>query len=319
MIDFMQEVVHHTGTPELHAAGISTIQVNVGLRCNLECSHCHVGSSPKRQEEMSWATMERILDLVERTGCRFVDLTGGAPELNPHIRRFVKALAKRKVQVQVRTNLTVLLEPEVAGMAEFFKDFQVGLVASMPCYLEKNVDAQRGEGVHADSIKTIRRLNALGYGVQAHLPLNLVYNPGGASLPPPQQRLEADYKRELSSRYGVSFSRLLTITNIPIGRFRADLRREGREEAYWELLRQSFNPSTLDGLMCRTQVSIGWDGTLYDCDFNLALNLPLQIDENPGGDLDDPAGLGNRSVVTGAHCFACTSGSGSSCAGSLVG
>jgi radical SAM/Cys-rich protein len=318
MVDFMKEVVLHTSSPVLQAERLTTIQVNVGLRCNLECYHCHVGSSPRRREEMDWTTMERVLDLVDETGCRFVDLTGGAPELNHNLKRFIKALRGRDVHVQVRTNLTILLEPEMAGLAEFFYAQQVGLVASMPCYLEENVDAQRGPGTYAGSVEVIRMLNGLGYGAVGGLPLDLVYNPGGPSLPPPQKKLEEEYKRELWQRFAVEFSNLITITNIPIGRFQADLRREGREADYWSLLQQSFNPNTLDGLMCRSQISVGWDGTLYDCDFNLALNLPIQpVDQTMLGHCN-PAQLEIRPVVTGSHCFACTSGSGSSCSGTLV-
>ncbi|MBF0453202.1 MAG: arsenosugar biosynthesis radical SAM protein ArsS [Magnetococcales bacterium] len=318
MIDFMREVEQHTDSPILRAETLSTIQVNVGLRCNLECRHCHLGSSPRRQEEMDWSTMEKIVDLVESTGCQMVDLTGGAPELNPHLKRFIRALRARDVQVQVRTNLTILLEPKLVGMAAFFRDHQVGLVASMPCYLEENVDSQRGMGTFAESVAAIQLLNRMGYGVEESLPLNLVYNPGGPSLPPPQSKLEEDYKRALKQRYDIAFSSLHTITNIPIGRFRADLRRDGREDDYWMLLHQSFNPATLGGLMCRNQISIGWDGTLYDCDFNLALNLPIQSGDQTCLDLCDPLQLGTRPVVTGNHCFACTSGNGSSCGGALV-
>ena len=318
MIDFEQEVVRHIITPELRAERLATIQVNVGLRCNMECNHCHVGSSPRRVEEMRWSTMEKILLLVEQSKCRFVDITGGAPELNPHLKRFVRALCNRDVAVQVRTNLTILLEPEMAWMAEFFSRHQVGLVASMPCYLEQNVDSQRGMGTYARSVAVIQLLNRLGYGLDDTLQLNLVYNPGGPSLPPPQKKLEEDYRRELRSRFSIEFSNLLTITNIPIGRFRADLRRDGKEAGYWSLLHESFNPATLDGLMCRNQISIGWDGTLYDCDFNLALSMPIKSDEQATIDHCDPLQLETRSVAIGNHCFACTSGNGSSCGGALL-
>ena len=314
----MQEVVSHTHTPVLHAERLSTIQVNVGLRCNLECQHCHLGSSPRRREEMDWSIMENVLDLVDQTACRFVDVTGGAPELNPNLKRFILALRERGVQVQVRTNLTILMELEMAGMSEFFQEQQVGLVASMPCYMEKNVDSQRGPGAYTKSVEAIRLLNQLGYGRVDALPLHLVYNPGGPFLPPPQKRLEEEYKRELSQRFSVEFTNLLTITNIPIGRFQADLRREGHEADYWTLLQQSFNPDTLDGLMCRSQISIGWDGTMYDCDFNMALNLPIQSVDQIRVGRCDPIQLGTRPVAVGNHCFACTSGSGSSCSGALV-
>ncbi|MBF0368676.1 MAG: arsenosugar biosynthesis radical SAM protein ArsS [Magnetococcales bacterium] len=316
--DFLQTVEKYSGEAALPGCGVSTIQVNVGLRCNLECRHCHVAASPRRREAMSWATMERVLALAEKLDCREVDITGGAPELNPHFKKLITALTERHIRVQVRTNLTVLLEPELGGMAEFLRDQGVGLVASLPCYLEENVEAQRGEGSYQQSVAAIRLLNTLGYGVDPSLPLNLVYNPGGPSLPPSQATLEADYRREMQDRFGLSFTRLLTIANMPIGRFLAQLRKRREEADYWALLEQAFNPDTLDGLMCRRQISIAWDGGLYDCDFNLALGLPMALDK--GGELasTDPKELRHRQIITGNHCFACTAGSGSSCAGALA-
>ncbi|MEO5370462.1 MAG: arsenosugar biosynthesis radical SAM protein ArsS [Magnetococcus sp. DMHC-1] len=317
MNDFLRSVARHTGAGVLHARGLQTIQVNLGLRCNMACRHCHVAAGPHRQESMTWQTMTEILDLVERSGCRLVDLTGGAPELHPEIRRFVTELRRKQVAVQVRTNLTVHTEPSVAGLAVFFSEQRVRLVGSMPCYLEQNVDLQRGTGTHARSLAALRILNGLGYGVDPGLPLDLVYNPGGPSLPPDQCRLEADYRRELQIRYGVVFTNLLTIANMPIGRFRADLRRQNREADYWNLLRAAFNPGTLEEVMCRNQISIGWDGTLYDCDFNLALGLGLAaVDKHVTH--SDPRRLAERLIATGEHCFGCTAGSGSSCRGALV-
>lgn len=307
---FAQALLQHTGAATLYRQDVQMLQVNLGLRCNLSCHHCHLGAGPNRKEAMSWETMEHILAMVDAHPCTRVDLTGGAPELHPHFVPFVTALRQRRLTVQVRTNLAVLLLPELAGMAEFFRAQRLHLVASLPCYLAANVEAQRGEGTHRQLVAAIRLLNQLGYGRQDDLPLNLVYNPGGPVLPPNQCKLEADYRRELAERDGLFFTNLLTITNIPIGRFRTTLRRQGREGEYLALLQTSFNPHTLDGLMCRHQISIGWDGRFYDCDFNLALALPLLETEL--------AALPFREIVTGDHCLACTAGSGSSCGGALA-
>ena len=302
----------------LHAFDIEIIQVNVGLRCNQACVHCHLDSSPRRTEMMAWPTMELILETARSIGCRMVDLTGGSPEINPHFRRFVEALRKEDHAVQMRTNLTVLLEPGMETMPEFLRDHKVQIVASMPCYLEENVRAQRGEGVYEKSIAAIRRLNALGYGSDAGLALNLVYNPGGPFLPPEQVGLETDYRRELGERFGITFSKLLTITNMPIGRFQTALRRQGQDQKYVQLLKEAFNPQTISGLMCRHQLSIGWDGTLYDCDFNLALGLSVNHGAPDHLRRFDRSGLLTRRIVTGEHCFGCTAGCGSSCGGALA-
>ena len=315
---FQQTVGQHTNQKHLRSHALKVIQANLGLQCNLECQHCHVGASPRRQEQMSWSTMEQVLALVTHSSCQFVDLTGGAPELNPNFRRFVSALRAQNCTVQVRTNLTVLLTAELADMAAFFHTQQVALVASMPCYLEQNVDAQRGEGVYQQAIRAIHKLNALGYGIEADRILNLVYNPGGATLPPNQSVLEADYRRVLRQQFGLEFTHLLTITNMPIGRFRADLRRNDQESDYWTLLQQSFNPATLDTLMCRSQISVGWDGRLYDCDFNLALAMPVSLVGADHISLCDPKQLAQRSIVVGDHCLGCTAGHGSSCGGALA-
>jgi radical SAM/Cys-rich protein len=228
-------------------------------------------------------------------------------------------LREQNLAVQVRTNLTVHFEPGMETMPEFLRDHEVQLVASMPCYLEKNVRAQRGEGVYEKSVESIRRLNALGYGTRPELQLNLAYNPGGPSLPPDQSSIEADYRRELFKEFGIEFTNLHTITNMPIGRFLADLQSKNKERDYLDLLRNSFNPSTVDGLMCRRQVSVGWDGTLYDCDFNLVLGLPVNHGVPAHIARFDAAAVATREIVTGEHCFGCTAGSGSSCGGALVG
>jgi len=302
----------------LESAVVQTIQVNLGLVCNLSCRHCHVEASPHRNESMTWETMQSLLRLTEALPEARVDLTGGAPELNPNFRPLLDALIEQGHQVQVRTNLTVFFEAGQGDTPEFLADRGVHLVASLPCYLDDNVDKQRGGGVYKRSVAALRRLNSLGYGRQPRLPLNLVYNPGGAFLPPDQATLEDAYRRELRERFNVEFTRLLTITNMPMGRFLSDLQRDGQAEDYKHLLEDSFNQSTIDGLMCRHQICIAWDGTLSDCDFNSALglslagNLPRHIDQL------DPSALEGRPIVTGEHCFGCTAGCGSSCGGALV-
>ncbi|MCS6805771.1 MAG: arsenosugar biosynthesis radical SAM protein ArsS [Acidobacteriota bacterium] len=317
MNEFDQRVIEATGSP-LFGLSLDVIQVNIGLKCDLTCVHCHVSSSPRRKEMMDWPTMELILKIAQETQCREVDITGGAPELNPHLRRFITALREQGRPVKLRTNLTVWFEPGLETMPEFFRDHQVHLVASLPCYLESNVTAQRGEGVYARSIEAIRRLNDLGYGIKSELPLDLVYNPVGPFLPGEQSALEADYRRELHKRFGLRFTRLLTITNMPIGRYMVELRRAGQAQAYQQLLYDSFNAATLHGLMCRHQINIDWDGRIYDCDFNLALRMPVDS-HAPRHIRDfDPQALAARRIVTGAHCFGCTAGHGSSCGGALV-
>jgi len=297
---------------------LDTIQLNLGLVCNQSCMHCHVSASPGRSESMDLPTMELVVDAAREASPRRVDITGGAPELNPHFRWLVEALTAEGLDVQVRTNLTAMLVPGMEDMPVFLRELGVGLVASMPCYLEENVTAQRGGGVYMASVEVMRRLNALGYGSESGPALDLVYNPGGAFLPPDQAKLEADYRRELMSRFGLRFSRLLTITNMPIGRFQARMIDERKDREYLRMLEESFNPDTVDGLMCRHQVSIGWDGTLYDCDFNLALGLPVTAGA-PGHVREfDPERLVGRRIVTGPHCFGCTAGCGSSCKGALV-
>lgn len=302
----------------LRRLNIEILQINLGLKCNQQCQHCHLEAAPHRKEMMDWPTMERVLKAARESQVRLVDLTGGAPELNPHFRRFLVALREQALPVQVRTNLTVLLEPGVQDLPHFFREHQIQLVASMPCYLEENVRAQRGRGVYEKSVAAIQRLNALGYGRQPDLPLNLVYNPGGPFLPPSQAALEEDYRRELNNRFGISFTQLLTITNMPLGRFRKDLLRRQQEGDYLKLLRESFNPQTVPGLMCRHQLSVGWDGTLYDCDFNLALGLPVNHGAPDHIRSFRVPDLRSRRIVTGEHCFACAAGSGSSCSGALL-
>lgn len=314
---FERRVAAATGQG-LFSREIEILQVNLGLRCNQRCGHCHLEASPTREESMDWPVMQLVIEAAASVDCRLVDVTGGAPELNPHFRRLIADLRARGYPVQVRTNLTVLLETGMEEMPGFFRDQRVQLVASLPCYRKENVRAQRGEGVYEKSIEAIKRLNRLGYGLDPALPINLVYNPGGPFLPPSQTALEEDYRRELRERFGIAFTRLLAITNMPLGRFRGELARQNLEKRYLDLLRKSFNPQTVNGLMCRRQVSVGWDGTLYDCDFNLALGLPVNHGAPDHIRAFNPAGLKIRRVSTGEHCFACTAGAGSSCGGALI-
>ncbi len=311
--------VGQEGTPGLYSSGrIDTVQVNIGLKCNLICRHCHVNSSPRRKERMDWETMEAVLRLAENLAAEVVDVTGGAPEMHPEFRRFVLAARSQGHEVIVRTNLTILLEKGYEDFAEFFRDHQIHLIASLPCYIEENVDGQRGEGVYRASIEAIQRLNALGYGADPELRLDLVYNPPGPQLPPDQVALEKDYRRELADRFGIRFTRLYAITNSPIGRFRGDLRRGNRLEKYANLLRGAFNVDTAEPLMCRRQISVGWDGTLFDCDFNLAIRSPVMFDGTRNVREVQPEELLDRRIATGDHCYACTAGAGSSCGGTLI-
>lgn len=303
---------------DLKGASVQTIQVNLGLLCNLSCRHCHVEANPGRSEIMTWQIMQSVMRLAASLPQARVDLTGGAPELNPHFRAFVDALCNSGHRVQVRTNLTVFFEAGQAETPEFLASRGVQLVASLPCYLDDNVDKQRGSGVYKRSIAALRRLNALGYGRLPQLQLNLVYNPGGAFLPPPQAVLEEAYRRELKERFDVEFTRLLTINNMPLGRFLGDLQQDGEADKYRNLLAGSFNRETLHGLMCRHQICISWDGSLADCDFNSVLGLSLSRGLPRHVDMLDPALLAGRAIVTGEHCFGCTAGCGSSCGGALV-
>jgi radical SAM/Cys-rich protein len=308
------------GLPPLARGPVRTLQLNVGLRCNLACHHCHVESGPKRREAMDRRGIERVLELLARNPTvRCLDVTGGAPELHAHFRTLVagaRALGRRVID---RCNLTVLLEPGQEDTAEFLAAHGVEIVASLPCYLEENVDRQRGRGVHRGSVEALLRLNRLGYGRPGSpLVLDLVYNPLGPELPPGQAELEARYRSELRARFGVEFHRLLTLANMPIRRFARALARRGELAAYQALLVNHFNPETLPGLMCRELLSVGHDGRLFDCDFNQALGLPLPGPERTIWDLDDLAALAGRPVATARHCFGCTAGAGSSCGGALV-
>jgi radical SAM/Cys-rich protein len=312
MNDFEKMIAAQQGTEGLFSDTIESFQVNLGLRCNQQCLHCHVESSPERKEMMEWPVMEMILKAADSSHCRLVDLTGGSPELNPFFRRFVSALREKGCLVKVRTNLTILLEPGFEDLPGFFREQEVQLIASLPCYTKESECTQRGQGVFEPSVEAIRRLNVFGYGIEPSLPLNLAYNPGGPFLPSPQLSLEDDYRRELAERFGIAFTHLLTITNMPLGRFRKELNRQHQMGPYMQLLRESFNAETVSGLMCKRQVSIGWDGTLYDCDFNLAMGLSVHYGVPDHIRSFIPAKLRNRRIMTGEHCFGCTAGYGSS-------
>ncbi len=307
----------------LTRAGIDTVQLNVGKLCNQACVHCHVDAGPKRTEIMDRRTAELALEFVRAAGAQTVDVTGGAPKLNPSFRFVVEQARHDGRHVIDRCNLTVLFEPGQEALPEFLAGLQVEVVASLPCYLAENVEKQRGRGVYEKSIKALRRLNALGYGHEdSGLVLNLVYNPVGAHLPPPQQQLEADYKRELGARFDIRFNHVYTLTNMPIARFAHMLQREGKLEAYLELLATAFNPATLDSVMCRHLSSVSWDGFLYDCDFNQMLDLrlsngrPLRLGEQSATELVRL--VEHRDILVGSHCYGCTAGAGSSCGGALT-
>jgi radical SAM/Cys-rich protein len=302
----------------LHAGSIRTLQVNVGRLCNMSCHHCHLAASPARGEIMTWSTMASLLRAADALAPEVVDITGGAPEMNPDIRRFVAALREAGHVVQLRTNFTALLEPAAEGLIDFLAEHAVALVGSLPCYLSENVDAQRGENTYEDSIRVLKQLNAVGYGVEPSLPIALVYNPGGAFLPPAQSDLEGTYRTELRRRFGIQFTSLLAITNMPVGRFAEDLEAAGTRGTYQTLLMDAFNADAVTQVMCRHQLCVDWDGRLYDCDFNLALGLPL-TEAMPGHiDACTQAALAGRPIKTGEHCWGCTAGAGSSCAGALA-
>src|SRR5947207_15078226 len=321
MNHFSQKLAEHSialrrGRPEI-------LQVNVGKLCNLICVHCHVNAGPKRKEIMTRETINRIIDWLARTDIPIVDLTGGAPEMIADFRYFIERVKERQPTRHVidRCNLTILVEPGYEDLGEFLATNKVEIIASMPCYSAENVNAQRGEGVFEGSITALQLLNSSGYGIDPDLLLHLIYNPVGPFLPALQAELEADYKRELKKHFGIVFNKLYTLTNLPIGRFGSYLRHNNKLDEYMELLIQAFNPATLDGLMCRNTISVGWRGEVYDCDFNQQLGM--QWSDNGGNKLMfvweiDARSLEGREIMTGNHCFGCTAGAGSSCGGAIV-
>lgn len=303
----------------LTGAGVAVLQVNVGKLCNLSCKHCHVDAGPGRTEMMGRETMSRCLSILAGSEIPTLDITGGAPELNPHLPWLIEEAVKLKRKVMVRTNLTVLELDKYAHLPEFYAGYRVELVASLPHYQEPDADRQRGRGVFQSSVRVLKRLNSLGYGREhGNLVLNLVYNPGGAFLPPPQHAIESDYRREMARRYGVSFNSLFTITNVPAGRFLEFLIEKGNLERYLERLSGAFNPAAAARVMCRNQVSVGWDGRLYDCDFNQMLGLACTPEGPQHIDDFNLAALQHRRIVLHNHCYACTAGAGSSCGGAIA-
>ncbi|MBA3767041.1 MAG: arsenosugar biosynthesis radical SAM protein ArsS [Acidobacteria bacterium] len=307
------------GMKLLRKDAIETLQINVGKLCNQACKHCHVDASPARTEIMTREVAEQVIKAVRKFRFAALDITGGAPELNPSFRYLVAAARALDTHVMVRHNLTVMFEPGQDDLPEFFRDNNVEVVSSLPYFLEQQTDAQRGRGVFDKSIKALRRLNEVGYGIEGGgLVLNLVYNPVGAFLPPKQSSIEADFKRELMTRHGVSFDRLYTITNMPIQRFLDYLRRTGNEERYRRKLVEAFNSNAVEGLMCRSMLSVDWNGRLYDCDFNQMLELTV-APELPQTIFElDPEEFAGRPIMTGSHCFGCTAGAGSSCGGAVT-
>ncbi|HVK16243.1 MAG TPA: arsenosugar biosynthesis radical SAM (seleno)protein ArsS [Fimbriiglobus sp.] len=302
----------------LRATGIQVLQVNVGKLCNQTCRHCHVDAGPDRTEVMTRETMQLCLDVLADADIPTLDVTGGAPELNPNFRWLVEEARALGRHVIDRCNLTILLAPRFEDLPEFLARHRVEVVASLPCYLSANTDRQRGDGVFDRSIEALRRLNSLGYGYPDGPPLTLVYNPLGPSLPPPQPQLEAAYHRELATRYGVAFTQLFTITNMPISRFLDDLLQSGRFDEYMHKLTAAYNPAAASGVMCRTTLSVNWDGRLSDCDFNQMLDLGLSAGLPHHIRDFDSGTLANRRIVTGQHCYGCTAGSGSGCQGAIV-
>lgn len=316
---FSQTLADH-GLLPLEAKGIQTLQVNVGKLCNQTCTHCHVDAGPSRTEVMTRDTIEAILSVVrENSSITTIDITGGAPEMNPHFEYLVAECRALGRKVMDRCNLTVFFVKGKTHLPQFLSEHQVEIVASLPCYSEDNVDQQRGKGVFERSISALQQLNQLGYGNEGSgLILNLVFNPLGPKLPPDQHELEMDYKHELRNRFGIEFNQLFTITNMPISRFLDDLREVGQYDDYMALLINSFNPVSTEALMCRTLVSVGWDGRLYDCDFHQMLDIPLSAGLPQTIHDFELQALAHRPIVMAQHCFGCTAGSGSSCSGALT-
>ena len=297
---------------------LEILQINLGYLCNMQCNHCHVDASPRRKEITTKDVLQKCLDVIDEVNTiHTVDLTGGAPEMNPDFKWLITELSKRKVEVLVRSNLTILVEGKFKTYPEFLAQNKVTIVSSLPCYTEQNVDTQRGDGTFAKSIKALKILNDLGYGKSDDLMLHLVYNPGGASIAGNQQALENDYKRELKENYNIEFNRLYTITNLPVSRFLEDLLAKDKLETYIELLANSFNPNAAENVMCKNTLSVDYNGNLYDCDFNQILKLPLASNHSNIMDFENEKLL-NRMIITGQHCFGCTAGEGSSCQGSLT-
>src|SRR5919198_2470215 len=314
-------LLRSTDFPAIRRRQVETLQVNLGYRCNQTCVHCHVNAGPMRTEEMDLKTVDHVLALVAASGIKTLDVTGGAPELNPHFRYLVRNARRLDMHVIDRCNLTILWEPGEETLAQFLAEQGVEVTASLPCYLEDNVDRQRGRGVFEKSIRALKRLNDLGYGqADSGLCLNLVYNPQGPTLPPPQATLEADYRRQLKDHYGITFNRLYVLANMPIQRFGSLLISRGQFSGYMKLLREAYRAENLQGVMCRTLLSVDWQGYVYDCDFNQMLGLPLALAGRKRPQLSDLIGrdLAGNPIAVRDHCYGCTAGQGSSCGGALA-
>ena len=314
--NFTQTLQSHD-LPNLRRTQLSDLQINLGYLCNQACEHCHVEAGPKRTELMNWDTMQKILAWAKEARIKSVDLTGGAPEMNPDFRDFILAFQEQGVDIISRCNLTILMEPGYEDLVQWYADHKIRLISSMPCYTKENVEQQRGKGVFGKSIHALQKLNEAGYARDPCLPLDLVYNPGGAFLPPAQVALEQDYKTRLKEDFGIEFSRLLTITNLPIKRFEHYLSRSGQLESYLSLLVENFNPCTVGNLMCRQLISVDWQGNVYDCDFNQMLDLPLSGKAQAKLWEVDASSLDGSPIAVNTHCYGCTAGAGSSCGGAL--
>jgi radical SAM/Cys-rich protein len=327
------DLLVETDFPAIKRAQLETLQVNLGYLCNQQCLHCHVDAGPRRKEIMNAETVADVLNFIKQKNIKTLDLTGGAPEMNPEFISLVKQARNMGVHVIDRCNLTILSEPGHENTPSFLAENKVEVVASMPCYLEENVDAQRGKGVFEQSITGLRLLNHYGYGIDEQLRLNLVYNPQGINLPPSQNQLEQDYKKELKKRFGISFNQLFTITNMPIKRFGSTLISKGLFDEYMQILKSSYSKENLTGVMCRTTLSVDWQGFAYDCDFNQMLGLPVGIATDMTDDLVTGGAMAQAKIhindllpneLTGGdiaimdHCYGCTAGNGSSCGGALL-
>lgn len=313
-------LLENSDFPAINRGQLSILQVNLGYVCNQQCLHCHVNAGPKRSEIMKKETIEQIIEFLDASEVKLLDLTGGAPELNPNFRYLVEKARLLGVTVLDRCNLTILNEPGQEDLAAFLAENNVEITASLPCYIEDNVNKQRGKGVFEGSIQGLRKLNALGYGqADSGLTLNLVYNPVGPYLPPSQVTLEVDYKKHLGDDYGVRFNNLFTITNMPIQRFGSTLVSKGQFDDYMKLLRESFHTANLENVMCKNLISVDWKGNIYDCDFNQMLKLPATVSKKPKTHIADMIGedFKDKPIVVMDHCYGCTAGQGSSCGGAL--
>jgi len=312
------EKMHRVGLFPLKSSSLEILQINVGYMCNQQCVHCHVDASPYRKEIMPKDIMEECLKVIDSEKVKTVDLTGGAPEMNPHFEWFIEELSKRDLEIIVRSNLTILVEGKFTSYPELFKKHKVTVVSSLPCYTEENTDAQRGDGVFNKSIKALNILNDLGYGKEEGLKLHLVFNPGGPSVAPNQDALKADYDRELKEKFNIVFNNLYTITNLPIARYLEFLLENDKYDDYMMLLANSFNSSAAKGVMCTNTVSVDWNGDLFDCDFNQMLELPVATTSSKNIKDYNREEMEGRNIVLNNHCYGCTAGEGSSCQGAIV-